>query len=148
MQKEQQTLLVSVNVEEHDDEDALMNKIGQKIDGGWSVIQAIPLSGEEAGPGGASEDFMRYQVTVEREIDGDNVIVGDFGRRDHDDGSDLGGECAGERSFDHRAGPSSARIDDFCGQFVTGSLVAGSRAGSEQHDDSLRRHRPSVRRGQ
>ncbi len=75
MQKEQKTLLVSVNVEEHDDEDAKMNQIGQKVGQGWTVIQAIPVSGEEAGPGGLSEDFMRYQVTVEREIDSDNVVV-------------------------------------------------------------------------
>ena len=76
MQKEQQTLLVSVNVEETDGVDAHLNQIGQKVGQGWTVIQAIPLSGEEAGPGGASEDFMRYQVTVEREIDSDNVVVG------------------------------------------------------------------------
>ena len=75
MQKEQKTLLVSVNVEEHDGEDAHMNEIGTKVGQGWKVIQAIPVSGEEAGPGGLSEDFMRYQVTVEREIDEDDVIV-------------------------------------------------------------------------
>ena len=75
MQKEQSTVLVSVNVEENDDQDALMTEIGRKVGQGWTVIQAIPLSGEEAGPGGASEDFMRYQVTVEREIDSDNVVV-------------------------------------------------------------------------
>ena len=76
MQKEQQTILVSVNTEEHDGVDAHMTEIGRKIGQGWTVIQAIPLSGDEAGPGGASEDFMRYQVTAEREIDADNVIVG------------------------------------------------------------------------
>jgi len=76
MQKEQQTLLVSVNTEEHDGEDAHLIEIGRKIGEGWRVIQAIPLSGDEAGPGGEAEDFMRYQVTVEREIDSDNVIVG------------------------------------------------------------------------
>ena len=76
MQKEQQTLLVSVNTEDHDGEDAHLIEIGRQIGEGWTVIQAIPLSGDEAGPGGVSEDFMRYQVTVEREIDADNVIVG------------------------------------------------------------------------
>lgn len=85
MTTEQSTLLVSVNVEEHDNEDAILTKIGKKLDGGWTVIQAIPLSGEEAGPGGASEDFMRYQVTVQREVDDDNVIVG----ADRDDASKL-----------------------------------------------------------
>ena len=76
MQKEQQTLLVSVDVQEEDGQDALYNQIGQKVGQGWKVIQAIPVSGEEAGPGGLSEDYMRYQVTVEREIDSDNVVVG------------------------------------------------------------------------
>ena len=75
MQKEQSTVLVSVNVEDHDGQDQHMTEIGRQIGQGWKVIQAIPLSGEEAGPGGLSEDFMRYQVTVEREIDGDDVIV-------------------------------------------------------------------------
>lgn len=75
MQKEQKTLLVSVNVEDHDNEDARMNQIGKQVGQGWTVIQAIPVSGEEAGPGGLSEDFMRYQVTVEREIDEDNTVV-------------------------------------------------------------------------
>lgn len=76
MQTEQTTLLVSINVEEHDGEEARMNKIGAKVGQGWRIIQAIPVSGEEAGPGGASEDFMRYQVTAERQIDDDDVIVG------------------------------------------------------------------------
>lgn len=75
MQKEQQTLLVSVNVEDHDGE-IPMTEIGRQVGQGWRVIQAIPVSGEEAGPGGASEDFMRFQVTVEREIDSDNVVQG------------------------------------------------------------------------
>lgn len=76
MQKEQKTLLVSVNVEESDGQDQHMSEIGRQVGQGWRVIQAIPVSGEEAGPGGASEDFMRYQVTVEREIDSDNVVQG------------------------------------------------------------------------
>lgn len=75
MQKEQKTLLVSVNVEDHDDQDATMTQIGKQVGQGWRVIQAIPVSGEESGPGGLSEDFMRYQVTVEREVDSDNVVV-------------------------------------------------------------------------
>lgn len=76
MQKEQKTLLVSINVEEHDGEDQHMSEIGRQVGQGWKVIQAIPVSGEEAGPGGLSEDYMRYQVTVEREIDEDNVVQG------------------------------------------------------------------------
>ena len=76
MQKETSTLLVSVEIREEDGQDALFNQIGQKVGQGWTVIQAIPVSGGEAGPGGQSEDYMRYQVTVEREIDSDNVVVG------------------------------------------------------------------------
>lgn len=72
---EQKTLLVSINVEDHDGEEARMNKVGAQVGQGWRVIQAIPVSGEEAGPGGVGEDFMRYQVTVEREVDSDNVVI-------------------------------------------------------------------------
>ena len=93
MQKETSTLLVSVNVEEHDGQDALFNQIGQKVGEGWKVIQAIPISGEEAGPGGLAEDFMRYQVTVEREIDSENVIV-DADRGGAADLKDVGQESA------------------------------------------------------
>lgn len=75
-QTEHQTLLVSVAAEAATDEEARMKQIGAHIGQGWEVIQAIPVSGEEAGPGGASEDFMRFQVTVRRQIDADNVIVG------------------------------------------------------------------------
>ena len=75
-QTEQQTLLVSIAADTDASEDARMKTIGAKVGQGWEVIQAIPVSGEEAGPGGASEDFMRYQVTVRRQIDADNVVVG------------------------------------------------------------------------
>ncbi len=73
MTTEQQTLIVSVNADA--DDEARMQQIGAKIGGGWRVVQTVMLSGEEAGPGGASEDFMRLQVTVEREIDDQNVVV-------------------------------------------------------------------------
>jgi len=76
MQKELKTLLVSVNVEEHDGQDQHMSEIGRQIGQGWKVIQAIPLSGQEASPGGLAEDYMRYQVTVERAVDSDNVVQG------------------------------------------------------------------------
>lgn len=75
-QTEQQTLLVSVAADASTDEEARMKEIGAHVGQGWEVIQAIAVSGGEAGPGGASEDFMRYQVTVRRQIDADNVIVG------------------------------------------------------------------------
>ena len=74
MPTEQQTLLVSIDTDV--EEDARMNEIGAKVGDGWKVIQAIAVSGGEIGPGGASESFARYQVTVEREIDEDGVVVG------------------------------------------------------------------------
>ncbi len=74
MTTEQQTLIVSVNADA--DDEARMQTIGAKVGDGWKVIQTILLSGGEVGPGGASEDFIRLQVTVEREIDDQNVVVG------------------------------------------------------------------------
>ncbi len=74
MPTERTTLLVSVNTE--DDEEAQIKKINAQVGEGWRVIQKIPVSGGGAGPGGNSEHFMRMQVTLERKIDDDNVIVG------------------------------------------------------------------------
>lgn len=105
MQKETSTLLVSVEIQEEDGQDALFNQIGQKVGQGWTVIQAIPVSGGEAGPGGQSESFMRYQVTVEREIDADNVVV-DADRGGAADLKDVGQVSA---AFD---GPISDAADD------------------------------------
>ena len=73
MQKEQTTVIVSVNTEQ--DEPAQIKQIQAQVGNGWQVIQKIPISGGGAGPGGNSEHFMRMQVTLERQIDDDNVIV-------------------------------------------------------------------------
>ena len=73
MQTERKTLLVSVNTE--DDEEAQIKKINAQVGEGWRVVQKVPISGGGAGPGGNSEHFMRLQVTLERQIDRDNVIV-------------------------------------------------------------------------
>jgi hypothetical protein len=73
MQKEQTTIIVSVNTEQ--DEAAQIKQIQAQVGKGWRVIQKIPISGGGAGPGGNSEHYMRMQVTLEREIDEDNVIV-------------------------------------------------------------------------
>ena len=73
MQKEQTTVIVSVNTEQ--DEDAQLAQIQAQVGEGWRVLQKVPISGGGAGPGGSSEHFMRMQVTLEREIDEDNVIV-------------------------------------------------------------------------
>jgi hypothetical protein len=73
MQKEQTTVIVSVNTEQ--DEAAQLKQIQSQVGQGWRVVQKVPISGGGAGPGGNSEHFMRMQVTLEREIDEDNVIV-------------------------------------------------------------------------
>lgn len=73
MQREQTTVIVSVNTEQ--DEEAQIQQIQAQVGEGWRVIQKIPVSGGGAGPGGNSEQFMRLQVTLERVIDEDNVIV-------------------------------------------------------------------------
>lgn len=73
MQKEQTTLIVSVNTEQ--DEEAQLKQIQSQVGKGWQVLQKVPISGGGAGPGGNSEHFMRMQVTLEREIDENNVIV-------------------------------------------------------------------------
>lgn len=74
MTTETKTLLVSIDTDI--EEDARMNQIGAKVGDGWKVIQAIIVSGGGLASGGASESFARYQVTVERQIDSDNVVVG------------------------------------------------------------------------
>jgi len=73
MQTEQTTVIVSVNTEQ--DETAQIKQIQSHVGEGWQVIQKVPISGGGAGPGGNSEHFMRMQVTLERQIDDDNVIV-------------------------------------------------------------------------
>ena len=74
--KEHKTIIVSVNTEQ-DDEEAQMRHVQAQAGRGWRVVQTVPISGGGAGPGGNSEHFMRLQVTLERSIDADNVIVTD-----------------------------------------------------------------------
>lgn len=74
MTTETQTLLVTIDTDI--EQEARFDAIGAKVGGGWRVIQAIPVSGGEMGSEGVSESFARFQVTVEREIDADNVVVG------------------------------------------------------------------------
>jgi len=85
MQKEQTTLIVSVNTEQG--EEAQLKQIRSQVGNGWQVIQKVPISGGGAGPGGNSEHFMRMQVTLEREIDENNVVVQPDA--DSDDDSDA-----------------------------------------------------------
>ena len=83
MPQEHTTVIVSVNTEW--DEETRMQHINAQVDDGWRVQQVIPISGGGVGPGGESEDFLRLQVILVREIDEDNVIV-------RDGGGDEGGE--------------------------------------------------------
>ena len=73
MQTERTTVIVSVNTEQ--DEEAQLKQIQAHVGEGWRVVQKVPISGGGAGPGGNSEHFMRMQVTLERQIDEDNVVV-------------------------------------------------------------------------
>ncbi len=73
MPTERTTVIVSVNTEQ--DEEAQMKQVHAQVGEGWRVVQKVPISGGGAGPGGNSEGFMRLQVTLEREVDEDNVIV-------------------------------------------------------------------------
>ena len=73
MPTERTTVIVSVNTEQ--DEEAQFRQIQSHVGEGWRVVQKVPISGGGAGPGGNSEHFMRMQVTLEREIDEDGVIV-------------------------------------------------------------------------
>ena len=74
MATETKTLLVTIDTDV--EEDARLDEIGAKVGDGWTVIQAIAVSGGELGSGGISESFARYQVTVERELDADGAPVG------------------------------------------------------------------------
>ena len=80
MEKERTTLIVSVNADA--DEETRMQHIHAQVGEGWRVVSTVPISGGGAGPGGASEEFMRLQVILERTIDDDNVIVRDDDQQD------------------------------------------------------------------
>jgi hypothetical protein len=67
MQREHQTIIVSVN--EEDDEETRFQKIQRRVGDGWRVINTTPISGGDMGPGGSSDDFIRLEVLLEREID-------------------------------------------------------------------------------
>jgi hypothetical protein len=76
MPRERTTVIVSVNTEQ--DEDAQLAHIHAQVGQGWRVVHKMPIEGTTAGPGGNASDFMRFQVTVEREIEpqpGSNVGV-------------------------------------------------------------------------
>ena len=67
MPTEHTTVVVSVNTEW--DEETRMEHINAQVEDGWRVRTLTPISGGGLGPGGASEDFIRYQVILAREVD-------------------------------------------------------------------------------
>ena len=73
MPQDHTTVIVSVNAEW--DEETRMQHINAQVEDGWRVQSVVPISGGELGPGGESEDFLRLQVTLVRDVDADNVVV-------------------------------------------------------------------------
>lgn len=73
-----ETTTLIVSVDQTLDEDAQIAQIHRQVGEGWKVIQKVAISGGGMGPGGASEDFLRMQVTLQREIGADNVPNPDF----------------------------------------------------------------------
>ena len=67
MQREHQTIIVSVN--EEDDEESRFQKIRGQVGDGWRVINTTPISGGDMGPGGASDDFVRLEVLLQRDVE-------------------------------------------------------------------------------
>jgi hypothetical protein len=98
MPQEHTTVIVSVNAEL--DEETRMQHVNAQVENGWRVQQVVPLSGGGMGPGGESEDFLRLQVTLVRDIDEHNVVVTDRGRdlpgAHPEEASRTAGEAAGE----------------------------------------------------
>ncbi len=75
MPTEHTTVIVSVNTDA--DEEARIERINAQVGEGWRVVSTVPLSGGGSGPGGESEDFLRLQVTLARDVDEQNVVVRD-----------------------------------------------------------------------
>lgn len=67
MPTERTTVIVSVNTEQ--DEDAQMTHIHAQVGQGWRVVHKVPVEGSTSGPGGNATEFVRMQVTLEREIE-------------------------------------------------------------------------------
>jgi len=84
MPTDRTTMIVSVNT--NADEDARIAQIEKQVGPGWRVIQTVPLEGSTSGPGHAARDFMRLQVTLEREIEPqEGSAIGSVKPRSDDD---------------------------------------------------------------
>lgn len=70
---ERQTLLVSIATDT--DADSPLDEIGKHVGDGWRVVDAIAVSGDTSSPAIERDDVVRYQVTVERDVDAQGVIV-------------------------------------------------------------------------
>ena len=124
MQEELTTIVVSVNVD--DSEEARIEKIHQQVGLGWEVLQAIPISGGGIGPGGASEGFLRLQVTLRREVDSDGVIEG----ADRTGASDLPTQPA-SAAFDP---PFESEQEGASGEAASGESEQGDASGAARGD--------------
>ena len=98
MPTEHTTVIVSVNTEW--DEETRMEHVNAQVEDGWRVASVTPISGGGTGPGGASEDFLRLQVILARDVDAENTVVRDRGDdvpgARPEEASRTAGEAAGD----------------------------------------------------
>jgi hypothetical protein len=87
-----ETTTLIVSVDQTLDEDAQIAQINKQVGEGWKVIQKVAISGGDMGPGGGSEDFLRMQVTLQREVGADGTINEDFDPVKHGDQAGSGGD--------------------------------------------------------
>ena len=101
MAAEHTTIIVSVNTEW--DEEARIQHINKQVDDGWRVRTVTPISGGGMASGGASEDFLRLQVILERDT---NMVDEQEGDVDGAEAMDTARETAEVASdIDSIAGP-------------------------------------------
>lgn len=73
---ERTTVIVAVNTEQ--DEDAQLATIHQQVGEGWRVVHKVPIEGSTSRPGGNAEHVVRFQVTLQRELEpgpGEQMVV-------------------------------------------------------------------------
>jgi hypothetical protein len=98
MPAEHTTVIVSVNAEW--DEETRLQHVNAQVENGWRVQHVVPLSGGDLGPGGESEDFLRLQVTLVRDVDAQNVVVMDRGKGVPGAAPEAASRTAGEAAGD------------------------------------------------
>lgn len=85
-----ETTTLIVSVDQTLDEDAQIAQIHKQVGAGWKVIQKVAISGGDLGPGGGSEDFLRMQVTLQREVNPDGTINEGFDPEEYGDRAGQG----------------------------------------------------------